>query len=97
VTQVRMNLKVGLSPTFLRFEGKAKERGVDCPINRRKPIAARTDAENGYLQRADVQGRLLIDSAFYMGFTVSEQLNNGRLTLYLDPNREVLSSGGDCP
>jgi len=81
------------SPTFLRFEGKAKEKGVDCPINRRKPIAARTDAENGYLQRPDVKGRLIIDAAFYMGFTVSEQLNNGRLTLYLDPNREVLSVG----
>lgn len=81
------------SPTFLRFEGKAKERGVDWPINRRKPIAARTDAENGYLQRPDVKGRLLIDQSFYERFSVSEQLNNGRLILYLDPKRENLAVG----
>ena len=48
------------SPTFLRLEEKTKAQGVPLPINRTRPISARTDAKNGYLQRPDNKGRLLI-------------------------------------
>ena len=67
------------SPSFLRFEEKARETGISIPINRTRPLAARTDVENGYLQRADNKGRLLIDPAPYKQFGVRTQLHNGRL------------------
>jgi hypothetical protein len=40
------------SPTRLRFEGPVREKGLDLPTNRSRPVVARTDAENGYLQRS---------------------------------------------
>ena len=71
------------SPTFLRIDEKAKVVGI--PVNRRRPVAARTDAENGYLDRADNCGRLLVPSDVAARFTISVQLHDGRLTVYLDP------------
>jgi hypothetical protein len=38
---------------ILRFDEKLHAEGVLLPINRTRPVAARTDVENGYLQRAD--------------------------------------------
>lgn len=73
------------SPTFLRFEDKARELGVAVPINRTRPVAARTDAENGYLQRADNKGTLIVDPAIYASFGLNAHLYNGRLTIFLDP------------
>ena len=46
------------SPTFLRVHEKQKTMGIEIPLNRRRPVLARTDAENNYLQRADNQGTL---------------------------------------
>lgn len=71
------------SPTFLRVEQKSKV--IQLPVNRRRPIAARTDAENGYLDRADNCGRVVIPASVAARFTVSSQLHEGRLTVYLDP------------
>jgi hypothetical protein len=73
------------SPTFLKFEGKARETGVVLPINRTRPVAARTDAENGYLQRDDNKGALVVDPAIFARFGLNSQLHNGRLTIYLAP------------
>ena len=81
------------SPTRLRFDGNIREKGVDLPINRTRPVVARTDAENGYLQRSDNRGRLLIDQNIYERFGVRTQLHNGRLTLYLDPVEDALNVG----
>ena len=81
------------SPTRLKFEDKVKESGFSLPINRSRPIVARTDAENGYLQRADNRGRLLIEQPVYDRFGVRAQLHNGRLTLYLDPIEDKLKVG----
>ncbi len=77
------------SPTRLKFEDKVKQSGFSLPINRSRPIVARTDAENGYLQRADNRGRLLIEQPV----GVRAQLHNGRLTLYLDPIEDKLKVG----
>ncbi len=74
------------SPTFLRFDDKLREAPLKLPINRSRAISARTDAENGYLQRGDNGGRLLVDQVVYEHFGIRAQLHNGRLTLYLDPN-----------
>ena len=81
------------SPTRLKFEDKVKQSGFSLPINRSRPIVARTDAENGYLQRADNRGRMLIEQPVYDRFGVRAQLHNGRLTLYLDPIEDKLKVG----
>jgi hypothetical protein len=73
------------SPTFLKFEDKARETGVTLPIKRTRPVAARTDAENGYLQRGENKGTLVVDPTIYARFGLNSQLHNGRLTIYLDP------------
>lgn len=71
------------SPSFLRVDEKSKAVGI--PVNRRRPVSARTDAENGYLDRADNCGRLVVPSDIAARFTISVQLIDGRLTMYLDP------------
>jgi hypothetical protein len=80
-------------PTFLRFEEKLHAKEVEFPINRTRPVTARTDVENGYLQRADNKGDLLIDQSLYARFGMRAQLHDGRLTLYLDPNKDALKVG----
>jgi hypothetical protein len=81
------------SPTRLWFDDKARENGFVIPINRTRPIVARTDAENGYLQRPENRGRLIIAPEFYERFGVRAQLYNGRLTIYLDPIEDALKVG----
>ena len=81
------------SPTFLRLEERIKNSGVDIPINRTRPIAARTDAENGYLGRADNRGKIIIDDDIRNKFTIREHLHNGRLTIYMEPSEEALEIG----
>lgn len=71
------------SPSFLRIAEKSKALGL--PLNRRRPVAARTDAENGYLDRADNCGRLVVPDNVAARFTISVQLHDGRLTVYLEP------------
>jgi len=81
------------SPTFLRFEEKVRQNGLLLPINRTRPVAARTDVENGYLQRTDNRGSLLIDASVYERFGLRTQLHDGRLTLFLDPVEDALKVG----
>ena len=76
------------SPTFLRLEEKITNKGIDIPINRTRPVAAATDAENGYLNRADNPGRLIIPEEIANRFSVRTQLHDGRLTVYFDPGED---------
>lgn len=71
------------SPTFLRIDEKSKR--IEIPLNRRRPVAARTDAVNEYLDRPDNCGRLLVPSQIAERFTIAQQLRNGRLIVYFDP------------
>jgi hypothetical protein len=73
------------SPTFLRLEEKIKDKGIEIPINRTRPVGAATDAENGYLNRADNPGRLVVPDKIAGRFSFRTQLHEGRLTVYLDP------------
>lgn len=81
------------SPTFLRFEPKFREHGLSVPINRTRAVMARTDAENGYLQRVDNKGRLTIDPSPYAHFGIRTHLHDGRLTMYLEPAEDALEIG----
>jgi hypothetical protein len=81
------------SPTFLRIDEKLHQKGLDVPINRTRFAAARTDAENGYLQRADNKGRLIIDPSPYKRFAVRTHLHDGRLALYFEPVEGAVKVG----
>ena len=73
------------SPTFLRLEEKSHGKIVELPINRSRPIAARTDAENGYLNRPDNPGSLVVPEEIALRFALRTHLHDGRLTVYIDP------------
>lgn len=81
------------SPTFLKLDEKSKTMQVNIPINRSRPISARTDAENGYLNRPDNTGKLLVAPDIASKFGIRPHLLNGRLTVYLSPIESTLSVG----
>ncbi|MBP0496016.1 hypothetical protein [Roseomonas indoligenes] len=81
------------SPTFLRVEEKLRDRGLEVPLNRARPVAARTDAENGYLLRAENRGTLTVNEEVRSRFTMRTQLHDGRLTVFLEPLPGKVSAG----
>lgn len=85
------------SPTFLRFERQSNRKGIDFSIDRSRPIVAKTDVVNGYFDRADNTGSVILDDSIKEKFAVREHLNNGRLVLYLEPNLEKLEIGNELP
>jgi hypothetical protein len=85
--------KGAYSPTFVRFEERMEKKGVEIPVNRSRPMVARTDAENGYLQRTENPGHVILDEKIRCCFTVREHLKDGRLALYLTPIEEEVSEG----
>ena len=83
------------SPTFVRLEERFRQKDLIVPANRSRPLGARTDAENGYLQRADNTGKVVFDGPIRDAFKVREQLRNGRLTLFLQPIAEKVKPGDE--
>lgn len=83
------------SPTFVRLVERHLNTVLEIPVNRSRPFAARTDAENGYLQRSDNTGKVVFDGALREKFKIREQLKDGRLSLYLEPIADVLSVGDE--
>ncbi|WP_429910807.1 hypothetical protein [Glycocaulis sp.] len=73
------------SPTFLRLEERFKKDSLEIPIGRSRPLSARTNAVNGYLQRADNPGRVIVEEEVRQKFGLREHLKDGRLTLYFSP------------
>ena len=73
------------SPTFLRLEERLRDKGLEVPRNRSRPIAARTDAENGYLRRPENRGILTVSDDVLSRFTARVQLHDGRLTVFFEP------------
>jgi hypothetical protein len=80
-------------PTFLRFENNFREKGLTVPLNRTRLAVARTDAENGYMQRADNRGILLIEPEPYKHFGIRAHLHDGRLMIYMEPVADALKVG----
>lgn len=76
------------SPTMLRLEDRF-HAGLDVPMTRGRALTAATDAENGYLQRADNQGALIVDPEIREKFTVREHLKDGRLSVHFVPAEGV--------
>ncbi|CAM5774576.1 hypothetical protein [Mesorhizobium amorphae] len=73
------------SPTFIRLEEKVKSSVIEVPIGRSRPIAARTDVQNEYLQRPDNKGEIILSNEVRERFAVREHLKDARLTLFLTP------------
>jgi len=81
------------SPTFVRLEERFRKGVVEIPIGRSRPLSARTDAANDYLQRADNPGRVIVEDDVRKKFGVREHLKDGRLTLYLSPEGKGIAVG----
>jgi hypothetical protein len=77
----------------LRLDEKTHDKVIELPINRTRPVACRTDAENGYLNRADNPGRVIVPDAVGDCFAIRTHLNDGRLTVYFDPIETKLRVG----
>ncbi|MGH8529408.1 MAG: hypothetical protein ACRETN_06130 [Nevskiales bacterium] len=87
------NIESRYSPTYIQFEGKAAHKGIEIPINRTRPVGARTDAENGYLNRPDNPGRVILPGEISSRFAVRQHLNDGRLMIFFDPVESNLRVG----
>lgn len=85
------------SPTFLKLDDKVKISSVEIPINRSRPVGARTDAENGYLNRNDNTGKFLVSEDVSSRFGIRPHLHNGRLTVFLDPVETAVAVGDIVP
>jgi len=85
------------SPTFLRFERQSIQKGIDFSIDRSRPIVAKTDVVNGYFDRADNTGSVILDDSVKEKFSFREHLNNGRLVLYMEPNLGKVEIGDELP
>lgn len=83
------------SPTFLRIDQKTKANVVEIPINRSRPIGARTDSVNGYLNRPDNTGQVIVPAAVSARFGIRPHLLNGRLTVFITPIESALKVGDE--
>jgi hypothetical protein len=83
------------SPTFFRLEERPHQRRIDLPINRTRPVGARTDAQNDYFLREDNRGHLFIDPDPYKAFGIRCQLHDGRCIVYFEPVGKELQIGDE--
>ena len=82
------------SPTYLRADTRFREKGLDLPMNKSRPVSFATDARNDYFVRDENQGRLEIsDLAVAKKFVIRRSLRDGRLTVYLNPIADELEVG----
>lgn len=83
------------SPTFFHLDERFKAAPLDIPIDRTRAISARTDAENGYLSRAENPGRLSVPAEVASKFAVRPHLVNGKVTIFLSPLEEAIDVGDE--
>lgn len=74
------------SPTILELESKFRDKDMEIPVNRSRPLAAKTDVVNDYFHRPDNAGYLYIsDDEVEKYFRIRQSLKDGRLTVYFTP------------
>lgn len=82
------------SPTYLTAEKRFKDKGLDLPINKSRPVSFETDVRNDYFVRDENQGELKIsDTKIGTKFVIRRSLRDGRLTVYLNPVAEQVKVG----
>nr|MCA8836032.1 hypothetical protein [Pseudomonadota bacterium] len=75
------------SPTFLEQEGKFRDKSIKIPVNKSRPICAKTDVVNDYFHRADSTGKIHFSGdPIEKYFLTRGNLKDGRLTVYFSPN-----------
>ena len=78
------------SPTFLELESRLRDDEVEIPVNKSRPVSAKTDVVNDYFHRADNRGYLYIsDDEVERYFRIRQSLKDGRLTVYFAPARNT--------
>jgi hypothetical protein len=80
------------SPTFLTLDDHLAQ-GLDIPLNRTRVVGSASDVENGYLQRSDNPGRVILGDTLRARFSVREHLRDGRLSLHLTPSGDGVHVG----
>jgi hypothetical protein len=83
------------SPTFFRLEDRVRAAPLEIPLDRTRPVTGRTDAENGYLTRAENTGRLTVPPEIAKKFALRPHLLNGKLTIFLSPLEGAVSIGDE--
>ncbi len=74
------------SPTFIELDGKSKTQPIEIPVNKSRPLSAKTDVVNEYFHRPDNAGYLYIsDDEVEKYFRIRQSLKDGRLTVYFSP------------
>lgn len=82
------------SPTFLKADKRFRDKGLDLPLNKSRPVSFETDVRNDYFVRDENQGRLVLSNiAVAEKFVIRRSLRDGRLTIYLNPIAEKLTVG----
>lgn len=83
------------SPTILELEGKFRNKEIEIPLNKNRPVSAKTDVVNDYFHRPDNTGYLYIsDDEVERYFRIRQSLKDGRLTVYFAPVRNTDLSPG---
>lgn len=82
------------SPTYLTAEKRFREKGLDLPINKSRPVSFETDVRNDYFVRDENQGRMRIsDPQIASRFVIRRSLRDGRLTVYVQAIPEQVKVG----
>ncbi len=82
------------SPTFLTADNRFREKGLDLPVNKSRPVTFETDVRNDYFVRDENEGRLTIsDPSVASKFVIRRSLRDGRLTVYFNPVEEQVKVG----
>lgn len=88
--------KGSYSPTKFVLDKRFREHGAKIPVGRTRSVFGLTDAENGYLHRAENKGKLYIsDDAVRDHFNISCTLSDGRLIVQFDPIEDKVSVGDE--
>ena len=82
-----------ISPTFLKFGTTDQVRGLDVPLDRSRAVVAQTDAENGYLQRPNNKGEVLVDRRIRERFCMRTHLHDGQLMIHVEPIKGAVKIG----
>jgi hypothetical protein len=82
-----------LSPTFIKFGTNGRVQQVSIPLDRAGVSIAQTDAENGYLQRPNNRGQVLVDRRIRERFAMRTHLHDGRLTIHFEPIKGAVKLG----
>ena len=81
------------SPTFIRLEEKRQDKSLGIKFKSGRLLRTRTDAQNGWLDRPENTGQVLIGGEVGSKFGIRKNLKNGVLSVSLYPLEGVVTPG----